>query len=481
MAKKRKSEVLREQLNSIRAELLELDEVEEPTDDQRERAQDLLGEFDTTQEAFDEQVAHEKRVDAVRAASLNPANREPGDGPALRTRANPFDDLDRVRSANLNDRQVVADLRSRALYAIEMNAEYLSEDQQAHVERLVRRHKLGTLSQHILLTGSEEYQRAFEAMLINQGNPALLEPDEYHAYKLAEAHRRAMNLTDAAGGFLVPFTLDPTIILTNTGSANPYRRVATLKQTMTDEWNGVTSAGVNAEWLAEAQQAADGSPGFQQPKIKPQKAGAWIQGSFEVFADSGFAADVGPLITDAKDRLEAVAFTTGNGTTQPKGVITAVSAVGGSVVATTGANVYAVGDVYKVEQALPPRYRLNTSPVWMSHKNIINSTRQFDTSGGSSFWANLGMGQPEQLLGAAIYEASAMDGVLDAAAADYILVLGDFKQFYIVDRIGTTMVYEPLVKGAAGRPTGEAGWFAYWRVGSDVVNPDAFRLLNAAG
>jgi predicted phage gp36 major capsid-like protein len=40
------------------------------------------------------------------------------------------------------------------------------------------------------------------------------------------------------------------------------------------------------------------------------------------------------------------------------------------------------------------------------------------------------------------------------------------------------MVYEPLVKGANGRPTGEAGWFAYWRVGSDVVNADAFRLLN---
>ena len=49
---------------------------------------------------------------------------------------------------------------------------------------------------------------------------------------------------------------------------------------------------------------------------------------------------------------------------------------------------------------------------------------------------------------------------------------------YIIDRVGLTRVYEPLVKGANGRPTGEAGWFCYWRVGSDVVNPDAFRLLN---
>lgn len=480
MGKKKKSEVLREQLDSIRSELLELDEIDEPDDEQRERAQTLLGEFDTTTEAYTEQVDHEKRVDAVRAASLNPTNREPiGDGPGLRTRANPYDELERVRSANLADRHVVADLRTRALHAIDLAGEFLTADQQTHVENLVRRHKLGTLSQHILLTGSEEYHRAFEALLLAQGNPQLLEPEEQHAYKLAEAHRRAMSLTDAAGGFLVPFTLDPTIILTNVGSANPYRRVATLKQTMTDEWNGVTSAGVNAEWLAEAQQVADASPGFAQPKITPKKAGAWIQGSFEVFADSGFAADVGPLITDAKDRLEATAFTTGNGTTQPKGVITAVSAVGGSVIASATADTYAVADVYNVEQALPPRYRITASPSWMANKAIINKTRQFDTAGGSSFWANLGMGQPEQLLGASIYEASAMDGVIDAAQNNYILLLGDFKQFYVVDRIGTTMVYEPLVKGAAGRPTGEAGWFAYWRVGSDTVNPDAFRLLNA--
>lgn len=479
MPKEKKSEVLRKQLDSIRAELLELDEVDDPTDDQASRAQELLLEFDTTQEAYTEQLAHEKKVDAVRAASFNPAQREPGDGPALRSRADPYSDLERVRSANINDREVVSGLRSRALYAIELAAEHLTADQQARAEHLVRYDEDGPLSQHILLTGSPDYHRAFRGLLKSQGNPALLEPDEFQAYKLAEAHRRAMNLTDAAGGFLVPFTLDPTIILTNTGSANPFRRVAQIKTTVTDEWNGVTSAGVNAEWLAEAQQAADASPAFLGPKITPKKAGAWIQGSFEVFADSGFAADVGPLITDAKDRLEAAAFATGNGTTQPKGVITAVSAVGGSVVATITADTYAVGDVYAVEQALPPRYRLAAAPVWMAAKAIINKTRQFDTAGGSSFWANLGMGQPEQLLGAPIYEASTMDGVIDAAQNNYILIVGDFKQFYIVDRIGTTMVYEPLVKGAAGRPTGEAGWFAYWRVGSDVVNADAFRLLNA--
>lgn len=478
--RKKKSDLLKEQVEALRSELLQLEELEEPTEEQVARARSLVGDFDTAQEAYNEQVAHEERVEAVRSAALVENAVERGSGPDVltRSRANPYEDLDRVRGANLNERSTVGDLRSRALTAIDQAGEFITADQQERAEQLVRGDRRGRIAQHILLTGSDEYQRAFESLLSNAGNPALLEDDEYQAYKLAESHRRAMTLTDSAGGFLVPFTLDPTIILTNAGSANPYRQVSTVKTITTDTWNGVSSAGVTAEWLAEASQAADASPSFAQPSITPKKAAAWVQGSFEVLADSGFGAEVGPLLADAKDRLEATAFTTGNGTTQPKGVITAVSAVSGSVVNSATTDTYAVADVYAVEQALPPRYRLTGSPSWMANKAIINKTRQFDTAGGSSFWANLGMGQPEQLLGAPIYEASAMDGVINAGAENYALLLGDFRNFYIVDRVGMTMVYEPLVKGANGRPTGEAGWFAYWRVGSDVVNADAFRLLN---
>ena len=479
--RKKKSERLRESLDAIRSELFALEEVEEPSEEQATRAGELLGEIDTAQEAYDEQLEHERRVDAVRAAAAVPGSQErtPGEGPEfMRSRGNPYEELDRVRGANLTERSTVAELRTRALYAVELAGEELSEDQQERVEKLVRADRRGRIAQHLLLTGSEDYMRAFEALLANGGNPALLEDDEASAYKLAEAHRRAMTLTDSAGGFLVPFTLDPTIILTNAGSANPFRQVSTIKTITTDTWNGVSSAGVTAEWLAESNQAADASPSFAQPSITPKKAAAWVQGSFEVLSDSGFGAEVGPLLADAKDRLEATAFALGNGSTQPKGVITAVSAVSGSVVNSASTDTYAVADVYAVEQALPPRYRLTASPSWMANKTIINKTRQFDTSGGSSFWANLGMGQPEQLLGAPIYEASAMDGVINASAENYSLLLGDFRNFYIVDRVGMTMVYEPLVKGSNGRPTGEAGWFAYWRVGSDVVNADAFRLLD---
>jgi len=58
-----------------------------------------------------------------------------------------------------------------------------------------------------------------------------------------------------------------------------------------------------------------------------------------------------------------------------------------------------------------------------------------------------------------------------------VLWIGDLSRYYIIDRIGMSVAYEPLVKGANRRPTGEVGWFAFWRVGADLVDTNAGRVL----
>jgi predicted phage gp36 major capsid-like protein len=60
------------------------------------------------------------------------------------------------------------------------------------------------------------------------------------------------------------------------------------------------------------------------------------------------------------------------------------------------------------------------------------------------------------------------------------MVFGDFSQFYIVDRVGVSVIYEPMVTGtgaSANLPTGQSGWFMYWRVSSGVSTAQAFRTL----
>ncbi len=317
------------------------------------------------------------------------------------------------------------------------------------------------IAEHILSTGSEEYQEAFNAYLdAPQQN----------------ATRAALSLTQANGGYLLPFVLDPTIILTNASSANPWRRISRTVQTTSNTWNGVNSAGVNAAMLAEATIVVDASPTVANIVITPQKATAWVYGSYEILEDTDFGQQLPSLLADAKDRLEESQFATGTGTPpNTQGVVPAAT----TVVTTATTTVIALGDVYAVQAALPPRFRNAPGAAWVANVSIINKIRQLDTAGGSSFWTNLGKGQPETLLGAPIYESTTMVGTVSAGSLEAIF--GDFGQYIICDRVGVSMIYEPLVKGTGGiLPSGQAGWFMFWRFGAQLSTVNAFRVMKGA-
>ena len=108
-------------------------------------------------------------------------------------------------------------------------------------------------------------------------------------------------------------------MLTNNASANPFRRISRIVQTTSNAWQGVNSAGVTAAFIAEATTAGDMSPTVGQVQIVPQKAVAWVLGSYEALDDTNFGEQLPGLLADAKDRLESAYFTTGSGTTVPLG------------------------------------------------------------------------------------------------------------------------------------------------------------------
>lgn len=458
---------------TIRSELLELADIEEPTDDQSARFTELEAEFDKLEAERAPLAARAEKIAAVRSAALDPVNVQPISPEVIvRTQRDPFDSTRAVQSRALE----LDDMRGRAFDAVESWADgkgryRMDHDAAEKVTKMIEadenRGEDGGISRHILIAGSDSYHRAFKNLMRNQGEVNALEPDEQASV------RAALSLTGANGGFLIPVTLDPTIILTNSGSANPYRRISEVKSITTNFWEGVTSAGVNAAWLAEAGVVGDNTPTVAQPVITPAKAAAWVFGSYELLGDSDFATQFPALLTDAKDRLEEAAFTTGTGTNQPKGIVTAAT----TAVTTAAVATYAIADIYALQAAIPPRFRLaGESLAVVMNVAIINKTRQFDTAGGASFWTNLGAAQPERVIGIPIQESTTMVGTTTTGSK--IAVAGDFSQYAIVDRVGMTVMYEPMVKDSAtARPTGQAGWFAYWRVGADALVPSAFRTL----
>lgn len=273
----------------IKAELQRMEDDESVTEEEDGDLRDTLvarwEELDAKAKPLIERM---EKVRGITRAADNPANREAGTDPGassgsgynpggivsrqtpdlvIRNNRDPYDGLEAVRYHKADADHLLlprSEIRERAFDAIELEAK---RNNLAHdfAEEATRKAagNMG-IQEHVLLTGSQEYQDAFRAYIENpQG----------------EMQRAALSLTLANGGYLLPFVLDPTVILTNSGSANPWRRISNVKQTTSNTWNGVTSAGVTAAWLTEGTMVTDGSPTVGNVVVTPQKAAAWVFGS----------------------------------------------------------------------------------------------------------------------------------------------------------------------------------------------------------
>jgi len=198
--------------------------------------------------------------------------------------------------------------------------------------------------------------------------------------------------------------------------------------------------------------------------------------SFEIGGDAvNFMNELGGLLVDAAEQLNATAFTTGTGSGQPKGVITALTG-GASVVNSGTAATLAASDVYAVQNALPPRFQAGAQ--WCASLGILNTLRQFETGSGALKFPGL-HDNPPTLLGRNALELSNMAATTTTGSK--ALLYGDFKSGYvIVDRLGSTLELVPHLVGANRRPTGQRGALLWYRVGADVVVANAFRMLNIA-
>lgn len=331
-------------------------------------------------------------------------------------------------------------------------------------------------------TGDGDYASAFRKILQHgPTNAALAMTDrERAAFGRVQRMRNALVIgTDSSGGYMVPLHLDPAILLSSDGSVNPLRQIARVEQITSDVWNGVSSAGVTAEWLAESAEAADATPTLGQPTVPVHKASAWVPFSYEWAQDARRGEEeLAILLTDAADQLEAAAYSTGTGTGQPTGLITALDGTASEVAPAT-AETFDSADVYSTLEAVPARFRARAK--WMAALSTINSVDRFETTNGAKLFARVGDVEPV-LLQRRLFENSGMRGTADIDPAvtsdNHILVAGDFRNFLIVDRIGSTIDFVQNVFGANNRPTGERGLFMWFRTGSDVLVNEAFRVLN---
>lgn len=467
----RASATIAEEMTKLKAEVLSLTELTAPTDDQVTRSTTALTEFEALKTEHDEAVRSETKLEAVRSWATTTTT-EHGDGarrgPEFMKQTDPFEVL-RSASYNTDRNELTRTLIASNLKAVEHRTAAGADDE-THFEGVIKRHARDTMwAMNLLARSRPEYETGWAKMMV--GRPELL----------TEVERTAMTSgSNTNGGYLLPTHLDPTIMLTNSGSSNVIRslsRVVTLTEGIT--WNGVTSAGVTASWDGELVEVSDDTPTFARVSVTAGVAQAFVQGSIASFEDiANVTSEVRTLFADARDRLEGAAHATGVGTgATPTGIVTALDASTTVEVTSTTAATIGEVDLHAVYRAVPVRWR--RSATWLMNPLYSLAVKRLGTAVSSSFSGDLTMPVTDRILGRPSVESDDMPTLQTTTALDNEIVFGDFSNYLIVDKPGSMSVeFIPhLFATANNLPDGRRGLYAYWRSGANATNILAFRLL----
>lgn len=381
------------------------------------------------------------------------------------SRTNPFDNLDQVRTASDED------LLSRALTAVEETSYrgpfHISDDHRENATRMIE--SVPGAARMALAYGSPAYMSAFRSYLASAGQPV-------YTAEEAAAVRASMSLTSANGGYALPFLLDPTLIHTGDATKNPIRMISRVVTGTQDTWHGVTVSNVTTAWTSEGSAFTDGSPTTGGVTVDAAKLTAYVTASFEIFQDSNLQAQLPGLIAESIDYAESAAFVTGSGSGAPKGVITAVSGTAGSLVTCTTRGTFSsasIADTLALVNALPTRYE--DSSTWVMNKATYRTIEQQMVGTGAV--KAIEMTNGNSLLDLPVKRSSTM--VSATTSGNILAVLGDFSQYIVYDRLGVNVEFIQNVVDGDGLPVGKRGLVAFKRVGGDVSDVNAFRLLKA--
>jgi HK97 family phage major capsid protein len=290
----------------------------------------------------------------------------------------------------------------------------------------------------------------------------------------AEAMKVLQEGLDPAGGFWVPPEYRPELVKKIATITNVRQR-ARVMQTGSDlmsfpKVNYTTddkyTAGTRIAWTGEAP-ASDISestnPVAGRENIPVHLATCSIIVTRQQLEDNQF--DLLGYITEIGGESfglgEEDVFTNGTGSGQPQGFLThpqlGTASTSGGMYVPSGVSAqitwqgYSSGSVLGtidttkgiigVEGELPPQYEADAT--WMASKKSYSAIRGLvDTTGKPLWnqtdgqWANYIRGLPASLLGYQLVKNQFMPAV---AANTYPVVFGDFKGYYIVDRVGLSI------------------------------------------
>lgn len=273
---------------------------------------------------------------------------------------------------------------------------------------------------------------------------------------------------DADGGFLVPEEFERQMVA-GLEETNIIRTLAKVISTSAERKIPVAATHSAAQWTPENAAYTESNPTFAQKTIDAFKLTDLAKVSIELLQDSVF--DLEGYISNEFSRAfgvaEEEAFCVGTGTGQPSGIFTEN---GGTVGVTAGsASAITVDNLIDLIYALKSPYRRNA--VFLMRDITVSGLRKLKDSNGAYLWQpSVQAGEPDRLLGYALYTSPYVPAI---AASALPIAFGDFKNYWIADRMGRTV--QRLNELYAGN--GQVGFLATERVDGKVILPEGIQLL----
>jgi HK97 family phage major capsid protein len=301
--------------------------------------------------------------------------------------------------------------------------------------------------------------------------------------------------TPADGGYTVPVELDRAIdsLMIN---INPMRQLANIVQVGTPSYQKLVAIhGAASGWVGEtAARTTTNSPQFAQ--VTPFMGELYANPkTTQQLLDDAFFDIESWLATEIADQFavaEGTAFTTGDGSSKPKGILGYTNAATADGTRAFGQLQYiatgAAADFLAVSATVSPadvlldmiyslKAGLRVGASWQMNKLSVAKLRKVKDTTGDYIWTpptaeGIANGQAGALLGYSINENEDMP-VFGANALP--IAFGNWKKGYtIVDRVGTRVLRDPYTD----KPY--INFYTTKRVGGMVVDSEAIKLLKCA-
>ena len=349
------------------------------------------------------------------------------------------------------------------------------------------------------MRNSEEYHRSFWCFMQNR----TAQPASILNEMLAVEQRAYGGLGDAGSGtdgyYLVPigFQREIEVRLISFGGMRRNCRILPTSTGNVLNWPTEDDTANIGNWVAESGSVSQANPVFGNVQFNAYLASSkQVLVSVQMLQDSAF--DLESNLADRFGiRLARVCnagYTTGTGSGQPNGLLTAIEGDSSPLVVTAvgdsnndgsgsedGSNSIGSDDLANLIAELDPMYRVNAK--FMMHWSVIDYLRKLKDKYGRPLWeVSIAQGVPDKIYGypydwnadmQAWTQGAAESG---AMASKYTVLFGDFSKYVIREVGGITMVrYNELYM-----PNHQVGFQAYLRTDGERIQQQAFALLQQA-